>query len=136
MFAALLPILSSLFGNVIDRILPNPEDELKREQMKNALQLAIIQRAADIENAAADIVKQEAGSSHWLTATWRPIVMLTFTSLIVARWLGFSAPGISENEVSQLWDIVHIGLGGYIIGRSAEKVAPHIASAINAKGKG
>jgi hypothetical protein len=56
--------------------------------------------------------------------------MLTFGGLIVARWLGWSAPGISDAEVLKLWDIVQLGLGGYVIGRSAEKIAPSIAKAI------
>jgi hypothetical protein len=56
--------------------------------------------------------------------------MLTFTALIVARWLGFSAPGISDAEVLKLWDIVQLGLGGYVMGRSVEKIAPQIAQAV------
>jgi len=54
--------------------------------------------------------------------------MLTFGGLIVARWLGFSAPGISEAEILKLWSIVELGLGGYVIGRSAEKIIPSIAA--------
>ena len=50
--------------------------------------------------------------------------MLTFVALIVARWLGWSAPGLAEAEALKLWDIVEIGLGGYVIGRSAEKILP------------
>jgi hypothetical protein len=56
--------------------------------------------------------------------------MLVLTSLIVARWLGYSAPGISEAEALKLWSIVEIGLGGYVIGRSAEKIAPMVAEAM------
>jgi hypothetical protein len=32
--------------------------------------------------------------------------------------------------VLKLWDIVQLGLGGYVIGRSIEKVAPQIAAAV------
>lgn len=48
--------------------------------------------------------------------------MFTIVALIVARWLGWSAPNLGEAEVLKLWDIVEIGLGGYVIGRSAEMV--------------
>jgi hypothetical protein len=75
-------------------------------------------------------VKAEAESENFLASSWRPLVMLTFTGLIVARWLGYSAPGITEAEVLKLWDIVQLGLGGYVIGRSVEKVAPQIVQAI------
>lgn len=55
-----------------------------------------------------------------------PLTMLGFVALIVARWLGWSAPNLAEAEALKLWDIVEIGLGGYVIGRSAEKVLPGI----------
>ncbi len=83
-----------------------------------------------MDQAAGDIIKAEAQSDHFLAACWRPILMLTFGALIVARWLGWSAPGISEAEVLKLWDIVQLGLGGYVIGRSFEKVVPQVAQAM------
>ena len=46
------------------------------------------------------------------------------------RWLGWSAPGISEAEALKLWNIVEIGLGGYVIGRSAEKTLPRIVEVL------
>ena len=56
--------------------------------------------------------------------------MLTFGGLIVARWFGLAAPNLSEAEYLKLWDIVQLGIGGYVIGRSVEKVIPEIAEAI------
>jgi hypothetical protein len=61
------------------------------------IRLAEIQ--AERDRVAADIIRAEAQSGNWLAASWRPIVMLTFTAPIIARWLGFSAPGISEAEM-------------------------------------
>jgi hypothetical protein len=127
MFAALLPVLAPILGDVIRRLVP---DQGEQGRIEAELSIALMQRAQEIETAAADIVKTEAASEHWLTATWRPVVMLVLTSLIVARWLGYSAPGISEAEALKLWSIVEIGLGGYVIGRSAEKIAPVMAEAM------
>ena len=87
-------------------------------------------RAGELEKAAADIIKTEAQSEHWLAACWRPMMMITFGILIVLRWLGWSAPGISEAEALKLWNIVEIGLGGYVIGRSAEKTLPRIVEVL------
>lgn len=130
MLNVILGILGPAIGQVAKNLFPDPADELKRMQMQADLQREIIARSNEIELAAASIVKAEAESSHWLTANWRPILMLAFGSLIVARWLGWTAPGISEAELLKLWDIVQLGLGGYVIGRSAEKVAPAIAAAL------
>jgi hypothetical protein len=83
-----------------------------------------------IEKTAADVVKTEAQGQSWPQRTWRPITMLVFVALIVARWLGWSAPNLSQAEALKLWDIVEIGLGGYVIGRSAEKVLPNLVESM------
>lgn len=114
-------------GKIIDRVWPDPAQAAQAK-----LQLLDLAQKGDLAEltAQAGIVQTEAASSNWITAAWRPITMLTFTALIVARWLGYSAPGISEAEILKLWDIVQLGLGGYVIGRSAEKVLPQVAEAL------
>lgn len=127
--AALDPITAALDvgGKLIDRLWP---DKAQADQARLAL-LELAQKGELQElTGRAEIVKAEAASEHWLAACWRPILMLTFGGLIVARWLGWSAPGISEAEVLQLWNIVELGLGGYVIGRSAEKIVPAAAAAL------
>ena len=127
MLAALLKGLLPDLGNILERYIPSP---VERERAQQEMTLAMANREADLQKAAADIVKTEAASEHWLTATWRPIVMLVFTALIVARWFGWSAPGIGEPEALKLWSIVEFGLGGYVVGRSAEKIVPQIVQAV------
>jgi hypothetical protein len=87
----------------------------------------LLAHQAEIEGAAAKIIQTEAASQHWLAANWRPLTMLVFVSLIVARWFGWAAPNLSEAEYIKLWSIVEFGLGGYVVGRSVEKIAPSIA---------
>ena len=131
MVGEILGILGKVAGGVADRIFPDPEQELKRIELQQALQAAVLERTSEIERAAAEVVKAEAQGQSWLQRTWRPITMLVFVGLIVARWLGWSAPNLGEAEVLKLWDIVEIGLGGYVIGRSAEKVLPGIVQSLN-----
>jgi hypothetical protein len=127
MIAALLPTLLPVLGDLFRRWFPDPAEAAKAQQ---DMVMALLSQQGALNAAAGDIIKAEAQSEHWLAACWRPILMLTFGALIVARWLGWSAPGISEAEVLKLWDIVQLGLGGYVIGRSIEKVAPQIAAAV------
>lgn len=114
-------------SQLIDRLWPDPEQ-------KAQAQIALLELAQKGEltelTARAEIVKTEAASDHWLAANWRPILMLTFGALIVARWFGFAAPSLSEAEYLKLWSIVEFGLGGYVVGRSVEKTAPAIAAAL------
>ena len=127
MIQALIPILAPIFGQLIKSKFPDPAEAAKAEAELTAQLWA---NAHQINAAAAEIIKTEAQSQHWLAAIWRPIVMLTFAGLIVARWFGWAAPSLSEAEYLKLWSIVEFGLGGYVIGRSAEKIVPGIAAAL------
>lgn len=130
MIAALLPILGSIGSQVAKNLFPDPADELKRKELEQSIQQAALERAAEMEQAAADIVKTEAASQHWLAANWRPLTMLVFVGLIVARWMGYAAPDMTEAEYLSIYDLIKIGLGGYVAGRTLEKVGPGMIDAI------
>lgn len=127
MLQALIPVLAPILSNIVKSKFPDPAEQARVEAEVTA---QLWQNAHQLNAAAADIIKTEAQSQHWLAAIWRPVVMLTFTGLIVARWFGWAAPNLSEAEYIKLWSIVEFGLGGYVVGRSVEKVAPAIASAM------
>ena len=61
-------------------------------------------------------------SESWLTRNHRPLIVLMFAGLVVARWLGWSV-GIKEAEALEVLAIIKIVLGVYVGGRSAEKIA-------------
>jgi len=127
MIAALIPAIAGIIGKVVDKAIP---DKDQAERVKADLTAQLMQMRHDEFQAAARIVLAEAQGKSWLQRSWRPILMLTFGALIVARWLGWVAPNLSEAEYLALWDIIKIGLGGYVVGRSVEKVAPHVADAM------
>jgi hypothetical protein len=127
MIQALIPALAPILGTFIKSKFPDPTEAAKVEAEMTAQLWA---NAHQLNAAAADIIKTEAASQHWLTSNWRPITMLVFVVLIVARWFGWAAPGLSEAEYLKLWSIVEFGLGGYVVGRSVEKIAPSIASSL------
>ena len=124
--SSLVPIL----GNILDKVLP--DKDAKQKAKAELIELLLVQEH-ELKKAAADNINAEAASKHWLAANWRPITMLVFVGLIVARWFGYAAPNLSEAEYIKLWDIVEIGLGGYMIGRSAEKILPSVVDVIKKK---
>lgn len=130
MFAALIPLFTTIAGKVAGNLFPDPADEIKRKEVENQILTQIMAASSAIEQAAAAIIQAEAASRHWLAANWRPLTMLTFVGLIVARWLGWTAPNMSEAEYLSIYELIKIGLGGYVVGRSAEKVLPMIVQAM------
>lgn len=120
-------------GKIIDRLWPDPaqrdQAKLKLMELQQSGALAQLAAQTELSKGAADIVKTEAAGG-FLASSWRPITMLVFVVLIVARWFGLSAPNLQEAEYLKLWDIVQLGLGGYVIGRSVEKIVPNITEAL------
>jgi hypothetical protein len=97
------------------------EDRGKIESYLATLEDKLLGLQSEVVNAQKSIIVAEAQGGSWLQRNWRPVVMVTFAGLVVAHWLGFTAENLTEAEVLSLLGIVKIGLGGYVVGRSAEK---------------
>jgi len=110
-------------AELIDELHTSEEERLQQKAKLLDVQAATMQRVFDYERATlkdrAEIINSEAQSEHWLTATWRPITMLSFLVLAVGDALGL-LPNPLRDEA---WFLLEIGLGGYIVGRSGEKLA-------------
>jgi hypothetical protein len=120
-----LDLIAGIFkpaAELIDELHTSDEERIKQQRRLLEIQAMVLDSSLQYEKemmtAKADIVTAEAKSEHWITATWRPITMLTFLALAVGDSLGF-LPNPLRDEA---WMLLQIGLGGYVVGRSAEKV--------------
>ena len=127
-------IISSLagpLGTVAERYFDNKDDQ---NAFKNAVELEILKNQKDFEDLSASIVLAEAKSEHWLTASWRPFTMILFALVIAINiliipyiilpilWMfGLPVPMFMPIP-EQVWTLITIGLGGYVGGRSGEKM--------------
>ena len=107
--------LVSAVGEIVDRLtLPGRE---KKQLETDILQLLIAVEEKTITEQAAAIREEARG--NWLQRSWRPIVMLVFTLIIFAGTF-LNLPILADT--SRFWDLLEIGLGGYIIGRGSEQL--------------
>ncbi len=120
MRGALIGPVAKVINSVIDRAVPDKNEAYK---LKAEAATAIHEQDMAELQAAVSVIVAEAQGGSWVQRSWRPITMLTFVGLIVAKWLGLTAPGVTEAVELELLGIVKVGLGGYVVGRSAEKVA-------------
>lgn len=106
-------------GEVIDRLtLPARE---KRQLEVDLLGLLAEHEKEMARSRSAAVVEEARG--NWLQRSWRPLVMLTFASVIlIGTFTSLPIP----DETSRFWDLLEIGLGGYVVGRSGEKMAEAI----------
>ena len=99
--------LVSAVGEIVDRLtLPGRE---KKQLETDILQLLIAVEEKTITEQAAAIREEARG--NWLQRSWRPIVMLVFTLIILAGTF-LNLPILADT--SRFWDLLEIGLGGYL----------------------
>ena len=121
---------------LVDEIFTSDEEREKITLELNKIQSQFSSKLVDLESqlisSKEKIIVAEAQGKSWIQRNWRPITMLTFVIIIVARWFGLTTAIPQEIEI-KLMSIVELGLGGYIIGRSAEKLVPNIMESLKRK---
>ena len=120
------PIVGTIIKKVLDVIDQIVPDKDLKEKLKAEIQLTIFTKEYDvimkvIEAQKAAIIAEATGHS-WLQRNWRPILMLMFAYIIAHNYILVPLLGITRVETPpQLFDIIKLGIGGYIVGRSVEK---------------
>ena len=131
MIGSLITSLAAPLFSIIDQAVTDTD---QRARLKADLQRQMLDQTSALHRAAAGIITAEAQGESWIQRSWRPLVMLGLTGLVGAHWLGWTAPGLPPEQVADLYLLVQIGLGGYIGGRSAEKIAAIVTSGRADKG--
>ena len=114
-------LIGSIGGKVLDIVDDVVEDKDEANRLKFEIQCQLIENKSSELEASAKIVLAEAQGS-WLQRNWRPLLMVTFTGLIVAHWFGLTAPNIPESVQNSLLNIVMVGVGGYVVGAAVKKL--------------
>jgi len=110
-------------GGIIDNLFTNDEERINA---KNKIIKVLKEKELELQKMQTDIIIAEA-KGNWLQRSWRPILMLSFGFIVI--YVKFLAPLFDltipplENE---FWDLLQIGIGGYVVGRSAEKIAKSV----------
>jgi hypothetical protein len=126
---AIAPLAKILF-NTIEKAVPDKDLQAK---LKADLQTQLLQSHTEELKAAASVVEAEA-KAGWFTASWRPLLMYVLIFILVWNYiLGpvikfFFHAAITIDLPGDVWTLLQIGLGGYVVGRSAESVARTMAS--------
>jgi hypothetical protein len=131
-------LLPKLF-DLIDGLHTSEEEKLlaklETQKLQSALLEKIIEASAQELSAQKDILVAEIQGKSWMQRNWRPILMLTIVAIIVNNYILFPYAGAIFPDVikvldlpSELWTLMTIGVGGYIGGRTVEKIANNVGS--------
>jgi len=133
--------LDSLIGKVIESgagliksYFPpdlTPEQKAKLEAGIQAYQLEMNKELNEyskvIIQEQSKIIQSEANGESPLQRNWRPITMLVFVFIIANNYILFpyislfGGTAATLNIPPDMWDLLKLGLGGYVVGRSVEK---------------
>lgn len=132
----LLGKIGDLLGKVVgvvDEVITSDEERLRLKAPLFEMQAKILGMALEAEKQILDartkIIVAETQSDSWLTKNWRPITALAFVAMMGASWIGWGPPVPDWMPTT-----INIMLGGYIGGRTVEKVAS-LAGALKAEEK-
>ncbi len=146
----LLSVISTVMGlvkgplsGIIDAYVSDIE---LRRKLKAELETSLLDHLSKSEELQQNIVVAEVKSDQWLTANWRPILMLVLMGFLIL--VGFVIPTLDWmlghaipysprwNELpAGFWDFLSIGVGGYIGGRSLEKISGQVFGAVAGRKK-
>ena len=90
--------------------------------LENEMSAKVLDYESKLIEARSSIIKAEAQGQSWIQRNWRPLTMLTFLILVVCDSFGLLVVPIAD----QMWTLLQLGLGGYVAGRTLEKVVPSI----------
>lgn len=111
----LLSSLVSEIGSVVNNLSVSSKE---KKQIEADLIAAITRQEEALSRSQATIIEAEA-RGNWLQRSWRPVIMLVFATIVLTGTF-CELPILSDT--SRFWDLLEIGIGGYVIGRSAEKI--------------
>jgi hypothetical protein len=129
MLGAVAPLAKILFST-IEKSVPDKDLQAK---LKADLQTQLLQSSTQELKAAASIVEAEA-KAGWFASSWRPLLMYVLIFILIWNYiLGpivkfFFGAAITIDLPGDVWTLLQIGLGGYVIGRSGESIAKSLAN--------
>ena len=129
MLGAVAPLAKILFSTVEKAV---PDKDLQ-EKLKAQLQTQLLQSHTQELQAASRIIEAEA-KAGWFASSWRPLLMYVLIFILVWNYvIGpvikiFTGAIISFELPGDVWTLLNVGLGGYVVGRSAESVARTMAN--------
>lgn len=126
-------------SKLIDNVHTSDEEKLQIKTEMFKIQQEITGRVIEYESKLmenqAKIILAEAGGESWLQRNWRPMMMVWFAILLGMYWFGFTPENLTSETLDNLFTLMQIGVGGYIAGRSGEKIIPKVVEALNNNNK-
>lgn len=109
----LLSGLAGEIGGIINNLTISSKE---KKELESRVTQIVYRYSSELSQNQTNIISRETGG-NWLQRSWRPLVMLSFAAVVL---LGTFIDIPYLGEESKFWNLIEIGLGGYVVGRSLE----------------
>lgn len=124
-----------LAGPLVDKIVgiftAMQDRKLSEAEIRAEVEKQVLATIADVTRTQGDVIMAEMRGESPLQRLWRPITALLFVFIVF--WFGFLQPlfvgwfglpplRVGDTLLLQIIDLVKLCLGGYIGGRTLEKI--------------
>ena len=117
-------------GSVIDDLKLSGEEKLEAQrqllEIEQSFQRDILQADVQLAQTQAEVLKAEIASESPWARNWRPTLMYVCIFIVAYNFAVAPMFGLqSEPMPERLWDLLVMGVGGYMSFRTIEKVLPN-----------
>jgi hypothetical protein len=137
--------ISKLLGDEVGKTIEAVGDsiaKIDKSDVKLDLQLKYKALLSQIEGAFVDyegkllenrsqIVQSETKGESWLQRNWRPMLMLMCMFIVFNNYVlvpYFKIPSVVLD--GHIWDLIQMGVTGYVAGRSLEKISENLGGGL------
>lgn len=138
-----LPVwIGSIFkplADLIDNLHTSKEEKAQAHIAILGAQAGLASQVLDYEARLAEgqtkVIIAEAQGQSWLQRNWRPMLMCTFGFIVLWNYViaplatSFGANVPVLDLPPGMWTLLQLGVGGYVVGRSGEKITQTIMQA-------
>jgi hypothetical protein len=117
-------------GTAIDKIDKSDEKlelQLKYKELLIGIEGACLDYEGKLLESKSKIIESEAKGESWLQRNWRPLLMcicmfIVFNNYVLVPYFNLPVTTLDEH----IWTLMDLGVGGYVAGRSLEKISENL----------
>lgn len=124
-------LASPLTSSIVEIVKDYNGKKINEKEIEATVKQAIITASASLAKEQAGIISKELDGKDLISRIWRPVVVLTCTSVLMAyaiifpvmvAWFGFAPVKVGDQLLSWIFTLVSMGLGGYLGSTAIENI--------------
>ena len=125
MWTNIITTIFPMLAKIIDKAVP---DKAEANRLIAEVQLELLKQSGEETKMATQVLLAEVGGESALQRNWRPILMLSIVAIVVNNYILypylilFGLPATVLELPGELFSLMTVGVGGYVVGRSGEKI--------------